>query len=94
MLVYTTHYLNLVLSYCISVWGGASPTEIEKLFVTQKTSIRILFGKEPYWFVTDKCQRVITYDEQMTGTIQKSILSPYSTTKTSLQLEIFIIIIY
>ena len=68
----TSTYVNIYhslfeshLSYCISVWGGASQDEIDKLFVTQKYCIRILFGKEPYWFVTESCQRVLTYNEQM-----------------------------
>ena len=32
------------MSYCISVWGGVSKTNLNKLFVTQKQCIRILFG--------------------------------------------------
>ena len=53
------------LSYCISVWGGAPSPEINKLFVTQKRCIRMLFGIEQYRYLRETCQRTLTYDEQM-----------------------------
>ena len=64
------------LSYCISVWGGVSLVEIEKLFITQKYCMRILFGKEPYWFITDTCQRVLSYNQQMVRDYSKEHTKP------------------
>ena len=64
------------LSYCISVWGGASPVEIEKLFITQKYCMRILFGKQPYWFITDTCQRALSFNEQMNRDYSKEHTKP------------------
>ena len=64
------------LSYCISVWGGASQAEIEKLFITQKYCMRILFGKQPYWFITNTCQRVLSYDKQMNRDYSKENTKP------------------
>ena len=32
------------LSYCITIWGGAAKNSMDKLFVSQKHCIRVLFG--------------------------------------------------
>ena len=64
------------LSYCINVWGGVSPAEIEKLFITQKYCMRILFGKQPYWFITETCQRVLSFNEQMHRDFSKEHTKP------------------
>ena len=64
------------LSYCINVWGGVSPVEIEKLFITQKYCMRILFGKQPYWFITETCQRVLSFNEQMNRDYSKEHTKP------------------
>ena len=37
---------NLILGYCISVWGGAKRKLIEPLFTLQKRSVRFLFGAQ------------------------------------------------
>ena len=78
-----SHYVNIYhslfeshLAYCISVWGGASSDEIDKLFVTQKYCIRILFGETPYWFITEKCQRALTYSQQMQPDYSKEHTKP------------------
>ena len=78
-----SHYVSIYhslfeshLSYCISVWGGASSDELQKLFVTQKYCLRILFGTKPYWLITDKCQRALTYNEQMHPDYSKENTKP------------------
>ena len=78
-----SHYVSIYhslfeshLSYCISVWGGASSDELQKLFVTQKYCLRILFGTKPYWLITEKCQRALTYNEQMHPNYSKEHTKP------------------
>ena len=71
----TSQYMNIYhtlfeshMSYAISVWGGVSNNILEKLFITQKRCIRMLFGTEltfdnPEYY--NKCARAKTYNEHM-----------------------------
>ena len=53
------------LSYCISVWGGATQGRISKLWTAQKYCIRILFGdKEAYLDKFRTCARVRPLESQ------------------------------
>ena len=63
------------LVYCISVWGGASTIQIEKLFMVQKRCIRMLFGARPE-FNTEICRRVLTFDEHMNPDYSKEHVKP------------------
>ena len=38
------------LTYCISVWGGAAKTHLDKLFRTQKHCMRLLFGDSELYY--------------------------------------------
>ena len=54
------------LTYCISAWGGASPSKLHKIVSIQKRCIRILFGEKlsfdhPEFYET--CARARTYQE-------------------------------
>lgn len=56
------------LSYCISCWGGAYSSKLEKLFRIQKRCIRILFGEIPSFDhpeFYETCARTRTYEEHM-----------------------------
>ena len=56
------------LSYCISVWGGATQTRISSLWTIQKQCIRILFGdKEAFLNKYSTCVRARPYDLQILG---------------------------
>ena len=56
------------LTYCISVWGGAAKSYIEKLFILQKKCIRILFGDlEAYLDKFRTCARARPYGDQILG---------------------------
>ena len=47
------------MSYCISVWGGASSTLTNKIFIAQKHCLRVLFGdKAAYLDRFQTCARV------------------------------------
>ncbi|KAL5266371.1 hypothetical protein ACHWQZ_G003709 [Mnemiopsis leidyi] len=47
------------MSYCISVWGEASPTLVNKIFTAQKHCLRVLFGdKASYLDKFETCARV------------------------------------
>ena len=69
--LYTTIYYSLFLShlsYCISSWGGAYPSKLEKLFNIQKRCVRILFGESasfdhPEYYST--CARIRTYQQHI-----------------------------
>ena len=46
------------LTYCISVWGGSSKTNITKIWLAQKHCVRILFGnKKSYLEKFETCAR-------------------------------------
>ena len=54
------------LCYCISCWGGAYSSKLDKLFRIQKRCMRIFFGKIPSFDLPEyyeTCARVRTYDE-------------------------------
>ena len=56
------------LTYCISCWGGAPSSKLQKIFAIQKRCVRLLFGKEfsfdhPEFYQT--CARTRTFDENM-----------------------------
>ena len=36
------------ISYCVSVWGGASSCKLEPLFIAQKSCVRTIFDNERY----------------------------------------------
>ena len=56
------------LSYCITVWGGAAKNCIEKLFVSQKHCIRVLFGDlEKYLDKFNTAARVRPFKFQKLG---------------------------
>ena len=53
------------LSYCISVWGGATKTRIGSLFIAQKYCLRVLFGdREAYLNKFKTCARTRPLYEQ------------------------------
>ena len=54
------------LSYCISCWGGAYSSKLDKLFRIQKRCMRILFGEIPSFDhpeFYETCARVRTYKD-------------------------------
>ena len=56
------------LTYCISTWGGASPSKLQKVVAIQKRCMRILFGEQlsfdhPEFYET--CARTRTYEEHI-----------------------------
>ena len=54
------------LSYCISVWGGATKYRIQSLWTTQKQCIRILFGdREAYREKFNTCARTRPHNQQI-----------------------------
>ncbi len=56
------------LSYGITIWGGAKKSLIEKLFVTQKHCIRILFGDlDAYLDKLSTCARTREFGRQKLG---------------------------
>ena len=56
------------LTYCITVFGGAKNTHLEKLFRVQKHCIRILFGNlDEYMEKFSTCARVRKFCEQVLG---------------------------
>ena len=69
------HYCNLYhtlfeshLQYCINVWGGAPISQMNKLFLTQKKCIRILFADQIAYankFCT--CARIRPLGKQILG---------------------------
>ena len=53
------------LTYCISVWGGSSITNITKIWLAQKHCIRVLFGnKKAYFEKFETCARARPYPLQ------------------------------
>ena len=64
---YKTIYHSLFVShltYCISCWGGAYSSKLDKLFNIQKRCIRILFGETPSFDhpeFYETCARVRSY---------------------------------
>ena len=56
------------LTYGISVWGGVSNTQLDKLFILQKKCTRILFGdKEAYLNKFKTCVRTRSKEDQTLG---------------------------
>ena len=56
------------LSYCISVWGGATQYRISSLWTIQKQCIRTLFGdREAFLDKYNTCARARPYDLQTLG---------------------------
>ena len=56
------------LSYCISVWGGAGKSKIDKVFILQKKCVRILFGDlDAYLDKFNTCARSRTFQKQILG---------------------------
>ena len=54
------------LSYCISVWGGATKVRIQNLWTTQKQCIRILSGdREAYRDKFNTCARARPHNQQI-----------------------------
>ena len=56
------------LTYCITVWGSASKTSIEKLFISQKHCVRVLFGDtEKYLDKFNTAARARPFGQQKLG---------------------------
>jgi hypothetical protein len=56
------------LSYCISVWGGATQYRISSLWTIQKQCVRVLFGdREAFHDKFNTCARTRPYDQQVLG---------------------------
>ena len=56
------------LVYCISVWGGSSPSEISRLWISQKHCVRVLFGnKEAFLDKFRTCVRARPINNQLLG---------------------------
>ena len=56
------------LVYCISVWGGSSPSKISRLWISQKHCVRVLFGnKEAFLDKFRTCVRARPINNQLLG---------------------------
>ena len=56
------------LTYCISVWGGAAPSRLQKIFPIQKRCVRILFGEQltyDHAAYYETCARTCSYLEHI-----------------------------
>ena len=56
------------LTYCISVWGGAAPSKLQKIFPIQKRCARILFGEHltfDHAAYYETCARARSYMEHI-----------------------------
>ena len=55
---------ELHISYCASVWGGASSCKLEPLFIAQKSCVRTIFDNERYSSKRSTCARCGPIEKQ------------------------------